>query len=219
MSQIGRDGTGVAPAVRARTPGWRDPRLWVGVLLVVGSVVAGSRVLASADDTVAVWAAGSDLAPGQPLDQADLVARDVRFADGADLATYVAVADDLPADLTLVRGVGAGELLPWAATGDGAGSDTVEVPIAVDPEQVPSSVGAGSVVDVYLVGAAGARGAPAAGPALAEVTVLDAQTPDEGFGVSGKRRLVLAVPEEGAADFFALLGSLDTPVITVVRRG
>jgi hypothetical protein len=43
------------PALRVRRPGWRDPRLWIGVVLVAGSVVAGARLLAAADDTVQVW--------------------------------------------------------------------------------------------------------------------------------------------------------------------
>ena len=33
------------PAVRASTPGWRDPRLWVGVAIVAVSVVGGARLL------------------------------------------------------------------------------------------------------------------------------------------------------------------------------
>ncbi|MCW2794950.1 MAG: hypothetical protein JWM79_447, partial [Nocardioides sp.] len=36
---------------------------------------------------------------------------------------------------------------------------------------------------------------------------------------SGKRQLVLAVAEKDARRFFALLGTTDSPVITVVRRG
>ena len=41
------------PAYHARVG---DPRLWVGVAIVAVCVVAGARLLAAADDTVAVWA-------------------------------------------------------------------------------------------------------------------------------------------------------------------
>ena len=105
------------PAQRVRRPGWRDPRLWVGVVLVAGSVVAGSRLLAAADDTVQVWAASSDLGAGARLTEEDLVAARVRFADESTLAGYFTVDDELPADLELVHGVRAGELLPRAAVG------------------------------------------------------------------------------------------------------
>lgn len=212
--------------MRATAPGWRDPRLWVGVAIVLVSVVAGARLLAAADDTVSVWALESDLGVGDHVEEGDLVARRVRFADEGDLARYFTADDRLPADGELVRSVSAGELLPRSAVGSAAETDTVEVPVAVDAEQVPPSVGAGAVVDVYLVpsvppGPAQRTGAGSveAGPALTSVTVVDAPPLEETFGTSGKRQLVLAVAEKDARRFFALLGSMETPVITVVRRG
>jgi hypothetical protein len=213
------------PAQRVRRPGWRDPRLWVGVVLVAGSVVAGARLLAAADDTVRVWAAATDLGSGERLTEDDLVAARVRFADDATLAGYYTVDDALPADLRLVHGLASGDLVPRAAVGAAADSGLVEVPIAVEPEQVPPSVASGAVVDVYVVAGPAAEGEPAAasdGPALAGVTVVDAPPLAESFGTSGRRQLVLAVPEDDAAPFFALLGSATSSgsaVLTVVRRG
>ena len=216
-------GDTAAPAQRVRRPGWRDPRLWIGVVLVAGSVVAGARLLAAADDTVQVWAAASDLGAGTRLTEEDLVAVRVRFADEDTAAGYYRVDDELSGDLQLVHGLGAGDLVPRAALGSATDTGLVEVPIAVDPEQVPPSVEAGAVVDVYVVAAPdpedAAAPAPADGPALAEVTVVDAPPLAESFGTSGRRQLVLAVPEADAAPFFALLGSYDTAVLTVVRRG
>ncbi|GCD91021.1 hypothetical protein [Nocardioides sp. LS1] len=205
-------------ATRAATPGWRDPRMWVGIVIVAASVVAGSRLMAAADDSVQVWSAASDMGAGDRVQADDLVATRVRFVDDADLAGYFTVDDELPADLELTRGVGAGELLPRAAVGTAGESDSVELPVAVDAEQVPGSVDQGSVVDVWLVPAASRGRHPADGPALSGVTVVDAPPVDEGFSTTGKRQLVLAVAQEDAAAFFALLGSLEDPVVTVVRR-
>jgi hypothetical protein len=193
-------------------------------VLVAGSVVAGSRLLAAADDTVQVWAAASDLGAGTRLSEDDLVAARVRFTDADTEAGYYTVDDELPADLELVHGVGEGELLPRAAVGNAGDSGLVEVPIAVEPEQVPPSVTTGAVVDVYVVAAPTPEGdatapPPSDGPALAGVTVVDAPALAESFGTSGRRQLVLAVPEADAAPFFALLGTYDTAVLTVVRRG
>ncbi len=53
--------TSAPTATRTRTPGWRDPRLWVGVVVVAGSVLLGARVVGAADDTVTVWAAAAEL--------------------------------------------------------------------------------------------------------------------------------------------------------------
>ncbi len=74
------------PALRASRPGWRDPRLWLGVLLLAGSVVLGARLLAAADDTVTVWAMAADRGSGVPVAAEDLEVQRVRFADRAALA-------------------------------------------------------------------------------------------------------------------------------------
>ena len=184
------------------------------------SVVGGARLLAAADDTVSVWAVSGDAGPGAQLTADDLVAHRVRFADAGDLAGYYTVADELPAELRLVRGVAAGELLPRAAVGSAADvGDTVELPVAVEVDQVPPSVRAGSVVDVYLLAPGASARSRDPGPVLAEATVVDAPGPETGLGaVTGRRQLVLAVPEEAAADYLAALGRVDDPLLTVVRR-
>lgn len=217
---------GPVAASRPRGPGWRDPRLWIGVVLVAASVVGGARLLAAADDTVAVWAASGRHGAGDRLERDDLTTVQVRFADDATQADYYTATDTLPAELVLSRGVEPGELLPRASIGAADDVDVVEVPIAVDPELVPGSVSTGAVVDVYLVAAAGtaAQGTGAAAgaataPALSGVTVLEAPALGDGFGTTGKRQLVLAVPSADASGFFALLGASQSPVLTVVRRG
>jgi len=210
----------VPAATRTSRPGWRDPRLWVGILIVAVSVVAGARLLSAADDTVAVWAVATDAGPGAELTSADLVTHRVRFADAGDLDGYFRADDELPSDLRLVRGVGAGELLPRAAVGAAdAPADTVELPVAVEADQVPPSVRTGSVVDVYLSGGSDKQ-ADAATPVLQEATVVDAPSVDSGFGgTTGERQLVLAIAEEDAAAYFAAVGAVDNPLLTVVRRG
>ncbi|MBC9734166.1 hypothetical protein [Nocardioides marmotae] len=198
-------------ATRARRPGWRDPRLWVGVLIVAASVVAGARLLDAADDTVAVWAVAADLGAGDRVTADDLVAQRVRFADGVAGERYFLAEEQLPAELALVRGVGAGELLPRAAVGTVEEAGTVSVPLAVD--LVPPTVGDGSVVDVYLTGSAGTPD----GPVLDDVVVVEAPALDEGFGATGKRQLVVAVDEATAEQFFARLARVENPLTTVTQ--
>src|SRR5436190_5611143 len=71
--------TDVPAARRASTPGWRDPRLWIGLAIVAASIVAGALVLGTSDDTVPVWAAADPLGSGHVLTADDLVVRRVRF--------------------------------------------------------------------------------------------------------------------------------------------
>lgn len=209
-------------AVRASTPGWRDPRLWIGLALVAVSVVAGARVLSSADETVEVWVVAADMGAGDVVTGDDLVAERVRFADADRLDLYFIADEALPADLELSRGVGAGELLPRAAVGPSSESDLLQVPISVAAERVPVSIGAGSVVDVMIVARPTRPGATPIGPgeaALRGVSVVAAPALSDSFGTSGERQLDLAVPEDEAAAFFELLNSLESPVLTVLRRG
>lgn len=207
----GADPATVPPAVRSRPPGWRDPRLWVGLLIVAVSVVAGSRLLAAADDTVAVWAVVEDRGPGSALTEADLVVRRVRFTDQGALAAYYPVDATLPGDLRLTRAVGAGELLPRSAVGTAEQQAVlVELPVAVEADQVPPSVGTGSVVDVYVGGKV----------LLQQATVVDAPSAESGFGATGgTRQLVLSVPEDAATAYVEAVAAVETPVLTVVGRG
>ena len=100
---------------RIRRPSWRDPRLGVGVLLVAGSVALGSWTVAQADHTVTVLAAASVLAPGEQLEEEDLVATQVSVPEVAD--TYLTPETELAEDLVVLRTVGEGELVPLAALG------------------------------------------------------------------------------------------------------
>lgn len=212
--------------MRSTASGWRDPRLWIGVAIVAASVVVGARVLASADDTVQVWAVAGQLGPGDRVGESDLVAHRVRFADEAHLAGYFTVDEELPADLELTRGVGAGELLPRGAVGTAGERDVLELPITVDPGLVPASVRTGSVVSVYVTAPSdpgrpvGAGSTGASGSLLLEeATVVDAPESDPGLSASGRRQLVLAVAQDDVERYFELTSTTESPVLTVVRRG
>src|SRR2546430_17020903 len=61
------------PASRFRRPSWLDLRLVSGMLLVLVSVLVGARVLASADQSVQVWAVRADLAAGTTLSAGDVL--------------------------------------------------------------------------------------------------------------------------------------------------
>jgi hypothetical protein len=215
--------TDTPTARRATAPGWRDPRLWLGVALVAASVLVGALVLGTSDDTVPVWAATDSLAPGHTLSAGDLTVRRVGFASAADAELYVGADEQLPSGLHLLHGVAAGELLPRAAVGADDTTTLRQVPVSVASDQVPGSVGEGDVVDVYLRPAtrSGCSGTPVCSgrPVLAGVTVLDAPPADQAFGAEGGRMLVLGVRDRDTHRFFRLLAATDDPSLTVVGRG
>jgi hypothetical protein len=215
--------TDVPAARRTSPPGWRDPRLWIGLAIVAASIVAGALVLGTSDETVPVWAAADTLGAGHVLAADDLVVRRVRFDDDEALAAYFRADQQLPADLRLSHDVGAGELLARGAVSRTDSRELRQVPVSVAPDQVPGAVGVGDVVDVYLRPAsrAGCQGTTVCDglPVLDGVAVVDAPPTDQTFGSDGSRMLVLAMSAEQAARFFRMLATTDDAALTVVGRG
>jgi hypothetical protein len=213
----------VPAARRASSPGWRDPRLWVGLAIVAASVLAGALALGSSEGTVSVWAAAGPLGAGHVLTSDDLVVRRVSFDDAGAASLYFRADQQLPSQLRLSRDVGPGELVPRAAAAPATVHDVREVPISVAPDQVPAAVGVGDAVDVYVRPAArtGCQDSSVCDgrPTLSDVTVLDDPPRDEAFGSDGTRMLVLGMTAAQARRFFRLFASTDGAALTVVGRG
>lgn len=184
---------------------------------MTGSVVAGARIMAGADDTTAVWAATGDLVEGQRLTSDDLTATRVRFEDDADGGRYLAVDAQLPDELTLVRAVEAGELLPASVLGAASGEETVTVSIAVAPEHVPTDLVTGSHVDVWVVGE-DRRSRRAAELVLDDIVIIDAPVVSDSFATSGNRQLVLAVPVTDGEALAQVLAASGDNLVRVVGR-
>ena len=153
------------PAARRRVPSWFAPRLLLGALLVLVSVLVGARLFVLADRTVRVWAAARGLGAGTVLSQSDLVAVPARLP--ASAGQYLAVAGPSPVGHPLARDIGSGELLPRAAlAGQVCGS---EVSIPVSSRHLPSTVVRGARVDVFATAPADRGGGT--GQVLAAATV------------------------------------------------
>lgn len=219
-----------APAARRTTrPSWRDPRLVAGVVIVALCVLGGARLMAGADDTVAVWAARRDLPAGTALSRGVLVEQRVHFADGTDAGRYL--TGTVPSGTTVSRDVGAGELLPRAALTDGGGADVVEVPLSVAPDDLPATVRRGSVVDVWVLaegttaaqsaevdgGAAAVQGSASRGVrVLTGVTVLDVPAEGDSLAPSTTRQVIVGVP--ASQDLSGPLGRLAAGRLVLTRK-
>lgn len=214
----------VPTATRAQPPGWRDPRLWVGVAIVAVSIIAGARILGAADESVTVWAAARDVAPGDTVRADDLVSTPVRFGDESVLDHYLLTSDPLPDDLLLARGLGAGELVPAAALGSGEGADTVIVSLAFPPELIPTNIGAGSMIELLVIPdegeGVGKSGAGEPTTVLSDVVVIDAPSAADSLGsVSRGRQLVLGIPEAESDALTEILAAGEDERVRVLVRG
>jgi hypothetical protein len=198
--------------VRLRRPSWLDLRLVIGLLLVLGSVLVGARIVAAADRTTPVWAVRNDLAAGTALAPDDLVVVRMRVSAGAD--RYLATGRS-PAGLTLTRDVGAWELLPADALR--ARTDGSMVSIPVSPQHVPSTVRPGQRIDVYAT-TKGPGGALRTERVLEGVPIQQVRFPPRGvLSATAEVALVVWVPPESAVALVRALRSAEIDVTTRSR--
>lgn len=202
---------------RVRPPRWLDLRLELGVLLVLGSVLLGARIVSAADATVPVWAATTDLAPGTELDADDLTVVNVRLDEAATL--YLS-AGTRPEGEVLGRAVRAGELLPFSALEEPA--EHVQLPLPVPAGYVPPGLKGGDLIDVYAVAdpAAGAVGIADGSVTLVvrRATVQEVMGGSDGVLSTPTTavQVVVAVPADRAADVLTSIAG--RPLVVVVHN-
>lgn len=137
-----------APAPTTRRRFALDVRLVIGLLLVAASVAAVTFLVGAADARIAVYAAGEPLAPGDRVDAADLVERNVAL-DGAE-GFYLRVGSIPEEGMVVAQPVAAGQLVPLSAAGssDGVRATSLVLRLA---GPVSTIVETGSLVDVWGV--------------------------------------------------------------------
>lgn len=204
-------------AARLRPPSWRDPRLLVGILLVVGSVVLGARLVAAADETDPYFVAAHTLTPGDPVALDDL--RVVRLTLEAADSTYLPADEGLPEGLVAVRTVAEGELLP--RTGVGAAADLEVQPVGIPVEgALPAGLVKGAAVDVWVAGPDPARAGGFLPPErlVEAAAVAEVKEANSALGARGGSTVQVLV---GAEPLREVLGALanDAAVSLVLALG
>lgn len=206
-------------ATRLRKPGWRDPRLVTGLVIVALSVACGSWVVSAASRTTPVFVADGALTPGTPLTAESLRTVDVRLGSGT--GRYLSASEPLPADLVVLRVVDDGELVPLTALGADADVRSVSVPVS---SGLSDRIRAGVVVDLWFVPdvpvtheAGTARPEPATLAEGVVVEQVDAQ--DGAIVVDGTVTLHVLVPEDSLPTVLAALSDAGTVAVVPVAGG
>ena len=185
-----RAGTALAAGPSAR---WTDLRLWLGLALIVGSMLAGAYVLSADDQSVTVWRASSDLAVGD-LPQVEPVT--VRLGDAS--SAYLSATTQPQGRMRVP--VQAGALVPAAALGAAESTQSRLVTVAVDALQAPVGLAAGDVVDVWATpDDKASSAAPSMILAQAHVQAVDRDS----IGVGGEVPVVLDVDRTQSAAVIA----------------
>lgn len=129
-----------------RRPVVLDPRLLIGLALVVASVAGVVALVSTADRTTEVLSAREPLSPGDRVHADDFGVVHVRLATAT---THYLLPADVPVEgVVVVRAVGEGELVPVGAVGSADGLRLASLVLDVRGE-LAASVQPGAVVDVW----------------------------------------------------------------------
>jgi hypothetical protein len=204
-------------ARRLSTLRWRDPRLAVGVVLVAGSVVLGSQVLASADDTTALWSVREDVPAGAQVSSDAVEVDDVRLEDGQDAVLYLPADEPLPADLVAAHDLTAGELLGRSDVRLPGVRAATELPVAVQDGHRPSDLAVGDRVDVWVTSADSAQPETPARLVLDGVEVVSVEAAGGGIGGGSGAVVLLGLDQDAAGSLPDTLGAITSGTVVLVR--
>lgn len=176
----------------------RDPRLLAGIILIIGSALAGWFILDRSASGPAMLQARSDLAAGTVLSEANTIVAD-GFAGKGDI--YLA-ASELKENRPLARPVGKGEIIPKAAVAN-ADAVTSRPMMVTAASSLPASVKAGDQIELWEV--ANSDSGQSQEPQLMCVAGLVSSKEDERAFSDGVK-LEVRVPGESVSRVLAAQG-------------
>lgn len=134
-------------SARLSKPSWKDPRLLIGILLVLASVAGVVALVGNAGKTVPVYAAKDALVVGQKITPESFNIVQVQLGDVG--GKYLNPAMVLGENSVAVRMVPKGELVARSSIGRTDALDRKPAPVTIT-EPLPKEVVVGSHVDVWV---------------------------------------------------------------------
>lgn len=167
----------------------KNSRLAMGLALLFTALLAGSLIAKEANRTVYVWAANSELAPGNIVDSADIKSVAVLLPESAK--NYISAEAQL-IGATVTHRIGLGELIPVSAI-------TVEpdklmqraVPLTIEPTDLPTNLQRGEIIDLYAIPNSSQKTIAAPELIIGAVAVAEVSSSSN----SGKSLVVINLPE------------------------
>ena len=136
-----------AGGARLKKPSWKDPKLLVGILLVLASVVGVISLVGAADQTTEAYTAREAIAVGEKLTMDKLNRVKVRLGDVEQ--HYLTPATGVADGLVAVQRIGRDQLVPHESFGQLDRLGRKPVAVTID-EVLPAQAAAGSRVDVWV---------------------------------------------------------------------
>ena len=122
------------------------PRYLLGLILIITSFISAFLISSASDRTITVWASSTDLAPGKIIEEKDITPVKVRLLSNAE--QYLDASVEI-VGTSVVRRIGAAELIPSFALSPQVDTSLQRVPIQVERLMSPVGLGAGDLVDIY----------------------------------------------------------------------
>lgn len=176
---------------RFTLPRMRDPRVLVGIILVIASLLGTWAVVTRVANTVTVWAASKPLASGSTIDQDSLTAVEVRLPDTED--KYVRADQSSPVGMSVTGSVAAGELVPASVLVDPARLEGRVIALDI-PGHLPQTVQVGAFVDVWATDTKEEEAQPI--EVLSRAHVHAVGRDEGGFTSTAGTRLEIYVPND-----------------------
>ena len=200
-------------AARLRKPSWRDPRLLLGILLVLGSVTAVVTLVQQADETTDVYAVHRDIAPGAPIRAQDLRPVPVRLGNTGDL--YLPASEGVPENAVAGAVLKEGELVARSSLTTPDSLDRKPVGLRVE-DPLPVRTEAGSRVDIWAAAPNGRNGFDEPRQLIEAAEISELSVTESALGANRSTELLILVED---TDLPQLLAALSNQAkITVVHN-
>ena len=118
----------------------------LGGCLIAASFISALVISNSSSRMITVWSAAVDLGKGEVITAEDVVISKVLLPSNA--ANYIDGQVSIIGS-SVVRAIGAEELIPAYAVSEQIDEQLQQVPIAISISQVPKDIGSGQRVDIY----------------------------------------------------------------------
>lgn len=190
----------------------------LGILLVAITALAGAKLVSSADDTTAVWAAERDLPAGSKLTSGDLTTVRVRFTSSEAAERYVAADAELQG-FVLVRPISAGEFVPRQAAVTQTDNDRTELPLSLAAGRLPADIAAGDQVDLWVVPKSNSSAEQSARKLWDTIRVVQVEAVKGVAGGSARRQVLVGLEPADLPKLAGALAAISTGEPVLVRRG
>lgn len=180
-------------APRLQQPSWKDPRLLIGVLIVLLSVVAVTGIVRINDRTEPYLAAKHDLLVGQRITNDDLQPVSVRLADSS--SKYLSEGTRLAEGAVATQSIFEGQMVPRHSIGSVDQLRRKPMSLTIG-EEAAGGIEVGQSVDVWVT-ESGSNGAEASDPRLvvSRAEVSRVTHDDSAIGGSAKATVQVLVEE------------------------